>query len=83
MSQVRDNFIKSLDNSSDGINAKMQRLMAMLTQSDPPVSRVFERQSLKPEFFGFRWLTLLLSQEFPLPGRSDPAAATGELSSGK
>jgi len=24
-------------------------------------------QDLKPQFFAFRWLTLLLSQEFPLP----------------
>ncbi|XP_071802538.1 TBC1 domain family member 13-like [Asterias amurensis] len=67
MSQVRDNFIKSLDNSPDGINAKMQHLMAMLKQSDPAVYQIFSSQELKPEFFGFRWLTLLLSQEFPLP----------------
>ncbi|XP_022084315.1 TBC1 domain family member 13-like [Acanthaster planci] len=67
MSQIRDNFIKSLDHSPDGINAKMERLMTMLGQCDPQVYRVFEREGLKPEFFGFRWLTLLLSQEFPLP----------------
>ena len=25
---------------------------------------------LKPQYYAFRWLTLLLSQEFPLPGNA-------------
>ncbi|CAF4370939.1 unnamed protein product, partial [Adineta steineri] len=28
---------------------------------------LLDKQKLKPEFFAFRWLTLLLSQEFHLP----------------
>ena len=27
-----------------------------------------EQQDMQPQFYAFRWLTLLLSQEFPLPG---------------
>ena len=27
-----------------------------------------EKKSVKPQFFAFRWITLLLSQEFTLPG---------------
>ncbi len=34
MSQIRDNFIKSLDDSPEGINAKMTKLYAMLKKCD-------------------------------------------------
>ena len=27
-----------------------------------------EEQQMRPQFYSFRWLTLLLSQEFALPG---------------
>ncbi|KAA8584678.1 hypothetical protein FQN60_008463 [Etheostoma spectabile] len=51
MSENRDNFIKSLDDSQCGITYKMES----------------EEQNIKPQYFTFRWLTLLLSQEFLLP----------------
>ena len=47
----------------------MKRLYDLVRQKDQPVSNVLDRQSLKPEFFAFRWLTLLLSQELQLPGK--------------
>jgi phosphoribosylaminoimidazole-succinocarboxamide synthase len=34
---------------------------------DPVTAQRLASQDLKPEFFAFRWLTLLLSQEFALP----------------
>ncbi|CAF4451819.1 unnamed protein product, partial [Didymodactylos carnosus] len=48
MVDIRDNFIKVLDNTA-------------------VIHNLFERLKLKPEFDVFRWLTLLLSQEFHLP----------------
>ncbi|TRY84225.1 hypothetical protein DNTS_026646 [Danionella cerebrum] len=51
MSENRDNFIKSLDDSQCGISFKMERV----------------EQCIRPQYFSFRWLTLLLSQEFLLP----------------
>ncbi|XP_072176975.1 TBC1 domain family member 13-like [Diadema setosum] len=67
MSKMRDNFIKTLDDSPTGINAKMQQLMLMVKKCDPKLWLRFQQQDLKPQFFGFRWLTLWLTQEFPLP----------------
>lgn len=46
----------------------MKRLYNLVRLNDQPVYAVLEKQSLKPEFFAFRWITLLLSQEFKLPG---------------
>ena len=65
---VRDNFVQSLDDTEWGISSNMQRLYGMVKSKDLTVYQVLERQQLKPEFFAFRWLTLLLSQEFELPG---------------
>ena len=65
---VRENFVAALDDSQCGISSNMQRLFQLVRARDPAVYSVLDKQSLKPEFFAFRWLTLLLSQEFQLPG---------------
>jgi hypothetical protein len=49
----------------------MQRLMATLKAKDVRLYCRIQEQNLKPEFYAFRWLTLLLSQEFPLPGKKN------------
>ncbi|XP_014669865.1 PREDICTED: TBC1 domain family member 13-like isoform X2 [Priapulus caudatus] len=67
MSEIRDNFIKSLDDSAHGIGNMMMQLMNRLQLHDPDVGSLMVTQDLKPQYFSFRWLTLLLSQEFPMP----------------
>lgn len=64
---VRENFVQALDDSQWGISSNMKRLYNLIKSKDLPVYSVLEKQNLKPEFFAFRWLTLLLSQEFQLP----------------
>lgn len=65
----RDLFIKTLDASDMGIGALMNRLMFMLHEHDLEVATRLDQQNIKPQFFAFRWLTLLLAQEFILPGK--------------
>ncbi|KAM6892609.1 TBC1 domain family member 13-like [Xenentodon cancila] len=67
MSENRDNFIKSLDDSQCGITCRMESLYLMLKEKDPGLYRKLEEQNIEPQYFTFRWLTLLLSQEFLLP----------------
>jgi len=67
MSDIRDFFIKSLDEAESGINAMMGKLMSKLGSLDPDVKGVLDNQGIRPQYFSFRWLTLMLSQEFPLP----------------
>lgn len=67
MSEIRDNFIKTLDDSQCGIGSLMLQLMTLLKNKDITLWLKLEEQDLKPQFYAFRWLTLLLSQEFPLP----------------
>jgi len=67
MSDIRDFFIKTLDDSSTGIQAMMVRLNNRLKEVDQAVSSKLQDQGIKMQYFAFRWLSLLLSQEFALP----------------
>ncbi|XP_022908310.1 TBC1 domain family member 13 [Onthophagus taurus] len=67
MSEIRDFFIKTLDSTDCGINNMMTRLSMQLRKSDLDIWLRFQQLELRPEYYSFRWLTLLLSQEFPLP----------------
>ncbi|XP_061427830.1 LOW QUALITY PROTEIN: TBC1 domain family member 13 [Lethenteron reissneri] len=67
MSEIRDNFIKSLDDSQCGIGHNMQLVYSTLKERDLELYMRLQEQNIKPQFFAFRWLTLLLSQEFLLP----------------
>ncbi|XP_015775097.1 PREDICTED: TBC1 domain family member 13-like isoform X1 [Acropora digitifera] len=67
MSEIRDNFIKSLDDSACGIGNMMKNVRTLLKERDPLLFAYLEEQQMRPQFYSFRWLTLLLSQEFALP----------------
>jgi len=67
MSEIRDNFCKTLDKAESGIGGNMQRLNQLLKQKDKELWARLEQQTMDPQFYSFRWLTLLLTQEFELP----------------
>ncbi|ESN95601.1 hypothetical protein HELRODRAFT_92779 [Helobdella robusta] len=67
MSEIRDNFIKHLDDSACGIIFKLERFLNTLKSVDPEVWQKLHEQEIKPQFFAFRWFTILLTQEFILP----------------
>jgi len=67
MSDIRDFFIKTLDDSASGIQGVMNRLSNRLQEVDQVSANVLADQGIKMQYFAFRWLSLLLSQEFALP----------------
>ncbi|XP_077974526.1 TBC1 domain family member 13-like [Styela clava] len=67
MSEIRDNFIKTLDHSMTGIGGTMDKVSNLVKTCDPKVWLRLDSQSIREEFYLFRWITLLLSQEFSLP----------------
>ncbi|CAK1554166.1 unnamed protein product [Leptosia nina] len=67
MAEIRDLFIRSLDETESGINNMMSRLSECLKRNDPVVWEQLKKQELRPQYYSFRWLTLLLCQEFKLP----------------
>jgi len=67
MGEIMNNFIKTLDKADVGIMGTIQKLNKLLKQKDYELWANLEDKKLNPQFYSFRWLTLLLSQEFQLP----------------
>jgi hypothetical protein len=67
MAEVRDRFIKSLDHSDSGVLAVVERLNKRVRAVDPDLWAHLDKCGVDPRFYSFRWLTLLVSQEFELP----------------
>ncbi|KAG7176211.1 TBC1 domain family member 13-like [Homarus americanus] len=55
MGEIRDFFIRTLDESESGIGAMMERLMSNLRQHDHQLWNRLRVQELRPQFFSFRY----------------------------
>jgi hypothetical protein len=66
MSEVKDNFIKSLDQSENGIKAKINTLNMLLMTHDPELHSYLSNEGVNPQFYSLRWIMLMLTQEFKL-----------------
>ncbi|KAI4369762.1 hypothetical protein MLD38_018171 [Melastoma candidum] len=61
----RDNFCQQLDNSNMGIRSTIARLSQLLKEHDEELWRHLEvTTKVNPQFYAFRWITLLLTMEF-------------------
>lgn len=68
LSDFRDNFCQQLDNSAVGVRATLSQLNSLLKQGDEELWRHMELTAkVNPQFYAFRWITLLLTQEFDFP----------------
>ncbi|KAI3511535.1 hypothetical protein L1887_18690 [Cichorium endivia] len=65
LSGFRDNFCKQLDNSVVGIRSTISKMSQLLKEHDEELWRHLEHTTkVNPQFYAFRWITLLLTQEF-------------------
>ena len=67
MAETRDSFCQSLDSTEAGVRGTIAQLSALLAIADPELHAHLHAEKVSAQFFSFRWLTLLLSQEFDLP----------------
>ncbi|XAR62559.1 hypothetical protein NMG60_11017365 [Bertholletia excelsa] len=65
ISGFRDHFCQQLDNSVVGIRSTITKLSRILKEHDEELWRHLEvTTKVNPQFYAFRWITLLLTQEF-------------------
>ncbi|CAM8945903.1 unnamed protein product [Rhodiola kirilowii] len=65
LSDSVDHFCQQLDNSPVGIHSTLARLSDLLRANDEELWRHLEYTTkVNPQFYAFRWITLLLTQEF-------------------
>lgn len=67
ISDFRDHFCQLLDGTETGIKATIRRFMHVLRHHDEELWRHIEIVcKVDAQFYAFRWITLLLAQEFKL-----------------
>lgn len=65
LSGFRDNFCQKLDNSAVGIRGTLAKLSQLVAKYDRELQQHLEiTTEVNPQFYAFRWITLLLTQEF-------------------
>ncbi|WOL04193.1 hypothetical protein Cni_G12914 [Canna indica] len=65
LSVFRENFCKQLDNTVVGIRSTIAKLSQLLKRHDEELWRHLEvTTKVNPQFYAFRWITLLLTREF-------------------
>lgn len=69
MADVRDHFVRSMDDDArTGINASMRRVSDRLRWWDEELwSDLTEVKEVKEQYYAFRWITVLGTQEWSLP----------------
>jgi hypothetical protein len=69
MSDVRDHFTRTMDHdATTGINATMTRMSEQLRWINPKLwKNLTVDKEIKEQFYAFRWITVLYTQEFDLP----------------
>ena len=67
MAELRDHFCSKLDHTVIGITAKITALERLIERLDHQLSTTLTRLRVSPTFYGFRWITLLMTQEWELP----------------
>ncbi|EEC68158.1 hypothetical protein OsI_36096 [Oryza sativa Indica Group] len=65
LSGFKDNYCKHLDNSQVGIRSTLSKLSQLLKRHDEELWRHMEiTTKVYPQYYAFRWITLLLTMEF-------------------
>ncbi|KAA8535097.1 hypothetical protein F0562_030100 [Nyssa sinensis] len=65
LSDSVDHFCQQLDNSAVGIHSTLSHLSELLKTNDEELWRHLQfTTKVNPQFYAFRWITLLLTQEF-------------------
>ena len=67
MSEIRELFISAHDNGELGVRGVLMRYSRLLTRREPRLAEHFNKIGLPPEFYCFRWITTMLTREFPFP----------------
>ena len=68
LGHLGDNFCRALDFDKDaGVTSTIRSYTLLLEHCDPAVFEHLSHNKVHAEFYAFRWITLLLSQEFQTP----------------
>eukprot|EP01120_Amphizonella_sp_Union-15-10_P002986 TRINITY_DN13288_c0_g1_i1.p1 TRINITY_DN13288_c0_g1~~TRINITY_DN13288_c0_g1_i1.p1 ORF type:complete len:373 (+),score=62.57 TRINITY_DN13288_c0_g1_i1:104-1222(+) len=67
MSEIMNNFCKTLDQTQYGVLSQIADVDKMLLEKDPQLWHSLKERKLEPTYYCFRWITCLLAQDFEMP----------------
>jgi len=66
MGEIKDGFIRNLDQAPSGLKGRIMDLNDLLKKIDKELWEHFENEKVNPYFYSLRWVMLMLSQEFEM-----------------
>jgi len=66
MSDMRDAFVKTMDNEEGGMMGRIDKFSALLKEKDDEVWKHLEELHVAPVYYTVPWLTLMLTQELDM-----------------
>lgn len=66
MSDMRDAFVKTMDNEEGGMMGRIDKFSALLKEKDEEVWKHLEELNVAPVYYTVPWLTLMLTQELDM-----------------
>ena len=66
MSDMRDAFVKTMDNEEGGMMGRIDKFSALLKEKDEEVWKHLEELHVAPVYYTVPWLTLMLTQELDM-----------------
>ena len=67
MDVIKNIFIRAKDNEPGGINYRLNEIENLLKIIDYELFLHLQKNKIKLEFYAFRWMTLLFTQDFEMP----------------
>lgn len=61
MTDIKDNFMKQMDNSETGIKARIRIFNQKLEKVDPELYEHLVKEGIDPHFYALRWILLMLT----------------------
>lgn len=65
--EIRDRFVRSLDNTQDGLNGSIARVANLLHELDPEISGHIKGLEVLPHYYLLKWTMLLVCQQLNMP----------------
>ena len=66
MGEIKDGFIRNLDQAPSGLKGRIQDLNDLLKRINKELWEHLENEKVNPYFYSLRWVMLLLTQEFEM-----------------
>jgi hypothetical protein len=67
MAELKDGFLRDLDNEESGIQGKCKAIEQIIKVVEPEIYARLMSEKIETQYYALRWVMLLLCQDFEMP----------------